>query len=213
MEINADPIGSFTLKEGWQTGLSHEDPAGNFSPRGYYRGAFAGAALALVLMCSGYVQAQSTRGGSVQSYGSPANTNPIPPSGPSLSKVPLATQEQFSNAEKEAPNSVPTGTPGVSSSGGNAPEPSEVEPQAFGTSTAPYTTARVAVTVLGDSSTVANTPVTSYPYRATGKLYFKEGTSDFVCTASLIKKGVLLTAAHCVFNYGKGSSGWYNSFV
>jgi V8-like Glu-specific endopeptidase len=90
-----------------------------------------------------------------------------------------------------------------------------IEPQAYGTSTAPYTTARVAVTVLGNSSTTANTPVTSYPYRATGKLYFKKPgvAGTFVCTASLIFKGVLITAAHCVFNYGKKTAGWYNTFT
>lgn len=84
---------------------------------------------------------------------------------------------------------------------------------AYGTSTAPYTTKRVAVTTLGTSTTAANTPVTSYPYRATGKLYFKIGSSTYVCTASLVKKGVLVTAAHCVFNYGQGASGWYSNWT
>jgi hypothetical protein len=171
----------------------------------------AGAASALCFSWGSHVQAQSA--GSVQAPGPRVtNTNPVPPSGPQLSKTPLATQEQFTNAEKQAPKSVPTGTPGVSSGSGNAPAPQAV-PYAYGTSTAPYTTARVAVTVLGNSSTTANTPVTSYPYRATGKLYFKIGTATFICTASLIKKGVLVTAAHCVFNYGKGNTGYYDSFV
>jgi V8-like Glu-specific endopeptidase len=173
----------------------------------------AGAAAALFLWCGSHVQAQSA--GSVQAPG-PAvtNTNPVPPSGPYHSALPLATPDQFTNAKKQAPNSVPTGTPGVSSGGSNAPAPKDVQPFAYGTSTAPYTTARVAVTVLGNSSTVADTPVTSYPYRATGKLYFNEGTTAYVCSASLIMKGVLVTAAHCVFKFGTGSnSGYYNSWV
>jgi hypothetical protein len=172
-----------------------------------------GGSAALFLLCISHAQAQSVNG-SVQApvpkpTAQAANTNPVPPKGPYLSNLPLATQDQFTNAEKQAPQSVPTGTRGVST---GAVEPS-IQPFAYGTSTAPYTTARVAVTVLGDSSTAANTPVTSYPYRATGKLYFTIGSSTFVCTASLIKKGVLVTAAHCVFDYGKGSSGWYSGFL
>ncbi|HXN00157.1 MAG TPA: trypsin-like serine protease, partial [Candidatus Dormibacteraeota bacterium] len=44
---------------------------------------------------------------------------------------------------------------------------------------------------------------TSYPFRAAGKLFFNIGNSTFVCSASLIKRGVVVTAAHCVANYGK----------
>ena len=121
----------------------------------------------------------------------------------------LATQDQFTTAEVQAPNSAPDGQAGVS--GGPAPE--DKQPLAYGTSTAPYTTARVAVTVKGSSTTAANTPVTSYPYRATGKLYFQYAGLTYVCSASLIKKGVLVTAAHCVFDYGKKASGWHSNFV
>jgi V8-like Glu-specific endopeptidase len=49
-----------------------------------------------------------------------------------------------------------------------------------------------------------------YPYRAAGKLFFKIGTSSFICSASLIKRGIAVTAAHCVANYGQRQlySGW-----
>jgi V8-like Glu-specific endopeptidase len=172
-----------------------------------------GGSAALFLLCASNIQALSANG-SVQApvrkvTAQEATPNPVPPEGPYSTNLPLATPDQFTNAEKRAPQSAPTGTRGAST---GAVEPS-IEPFAYGTSTAPYTTARVAVTVRGDSSTVANTPVTSYPYRATGKLYFKIGTSTYVCTASLIKKGVLVTAAHCVFDFGKGSSGWYSGFT
>lgn len=176
-------------------------------------------AAALCMMCIGPVHAQSS--GTVESPLPPAARGTPTPTGGGEARMPLATQEQFTNAEKLAPGSVPTGIPGASStssSGGGhiVTQPhraSEEAPPAYGSSTAPYTTARVAVTSLGNSSTTANTPVTSYPYRATGKLYFKIGSSTFVCTASLIKKGVLITAAHCVFDYGKKSAGWHTNFV
>ncbi|MEX0343490.1 MAG: hypothetical protein AB3N20_01110, partial [Rhizobiaceae bacterium] len=58
-------------------------------------------------------------------------------------------------------------------------------------------------------------PVTSRPFRFTGKLYMRFGSDWFVCTASLVEKGVLITAAHCVAGYGAGAAGiadeviWY----
>jgi V8-like Glu-specific endopeptidase len=68
-------------------------------------------------------------------------------------------------------------------------------PQEFGTTNHPFSTARVNLTpALAD---------TSYPYRAAGKLFFVDGGSTYLCSASLIKRGVVVTAAHCVANFGK----------
>jgi hypothetical protein len=75
----------------------------------------------------------------------------------------------------------------------------------------PYTTARVAVTGTAYNSTnPLLVPVASRPYRYSGKLWMRFGSSWFVCSASLIKKGVLATAAHCVHNYGQGQAGFAN---
>src|SRR4029434_7755267 len=39
------------------------------------------------------------------------------------------------------------------------------------------------------------------PYKAAGKLFFTEpGVGDFQCSASIIKKRVIVTAAHCLFD-------------
>ncbi|MCC2097262.1 MAG: trypsin-like serine protease [Hyphomicrobiales bacterium] len=83
--------------------------------------------------------------------------------------------------------------------------------QASGTSSRrwPYSTARVAVT--GNAFPdiwPAQVPVASRPYRLTGKLWARWGSSWYVCTASLIKKGVLVTAAHCVHDFGEGVAGF-----
>ncbi len=85
-----------------------------------------------------------------------------------------------------------------------------VAPQANGSASEqwPYTTARVAVTALGVDNSLAGVPVSSSPYRQTGKLYMQFGASVYVCTASLIAPSVLITAAHCVHNYGTGSGGY-----
>jgi len=121
---------------------------------------------------------------------------------------------------KAAPNSVPQdsntppvfpGRPGFSpgSAGNGKRTPrlmprsnfiggqSGVSPQEFGTNTHPYTTSLV--------DAVDNKTSTYYPYRASGALYFKIGANTYSCSASLIRKGLIVTAAHCVTDFGSGS--------
>ena len=71
----------------------------------------------------------------------------------------------------------------------------EITPQEIGLNNHPFSTARA------DLEPAATN--TSYPYRASGKLFFNKGTDTMVCSASLIKRGVVVTAAHCVADYGK----------
>jgi V8-like Glu-specific endopeptidase len=80
----------------------------------------------------------------------------------------------------------------------------EVTPQAYGTKNHPFTTSRVDVTP------TANAVSKLYPFRAAGKLYFKIGADSYICSASLIKKGLAVTAAHCVSAFGK--SQWYSNW-
>jgi len=79
----------------------------------------------------------------------------------------------------------------------------DLEPEAFGTSQHPFTTSRVD---LGSQNEVSKL----YPYRAAGKLFFKIGSDSYVCSASLIKNGLVVTAAHCVSEFGKGK--YYTGF-
>jgi V8-like Glu-specific endopeptidase len=78
-----------------------------------------------------------------------------------------------------------------------------VVPQEYGSaSDHPFTTSRVDL--------AGNTPSKSYPYRAAGKIYFNDGVDTFVCSGALIKKGLIVTAAHCVAEFGQNRfySGW-----
>lgn len=54
-------------------------------------------------------------------------------------------------------------------------------------------------------------PVDKFPWRAAGKMFMKFGPSTFVCTASVIGKGILVTAAHCVHNFGGKEAGFADS--
>ncbi len=82
----------------------------------------------------------------------------------------------------------------------------QISPQEFGNPvngiSLPYTTSRVDMYRSAFSR--------KYPYRAAGQLFFKEGDDSYVCSASLIKRGLLVTAAHCVADYGEQEfySGW-----
>ena len=103
---------------------------------------------------------------------------------------------------------VKTMTRGKAGAIGSSIDDDTIAPEAVGSATErwPYTTARVAVQALGNSATAARTPVTSYPFRATGKLVMVFSNGTFVCSASLIKPAVLVTAAHCIQGSAKGLS-------
>jgi V8-like Glu-specific endopeptidase len=70
-----------------------------------------------------------------------------------------------------------------------------VVPDDWGTSSHPFTTSRADLYGLNTN--------TAYPYSAVGRLYFNVPGGSEWCSASLIKPGVVVTAAHCIANYGK----------
>ena len=82
-------------------------------------------------------------------------------------------------------------------------DPSEdVGSNAVGTFGAPFSSARV----FQQADTV-------YPYRTIGRLFFTQpGVGDFVCSASVIRKRVIVTAGHCVHN-GLGNIGQGSFFT
>ena len=87
------------------------------------------------------------------------------------------------------------GTPGGSKGSADKNQVgTDAETRAFGTFGIPYTSTRVA---LGNGPAGALLSST-YPYRAIGRLTMSAG----VCTASLIKRSVIVTAAHCVKDFG-----------
>jgi V8-like Glu-specific endopeptidase len=74
------------------------------------------------------------------------------------------------------------------------------EPEEFGTGNQPFSTARADL-FKADTALATNK---RYPYRVSGRLYFQDPNNNtFVCSASMIKRGIVVTAAHCVANYGQ----------
>jgi V8-like Glu-specific endopeptidase len=77
-----------------------------------------------------------------------------------------------------------------------------VTPSAVGTQGLQFTSSQV----------FPNDADTNYPTRATGKLWFEKvrGSGQWwVCSASMIKPGIIATAGHCV---SSGTGSWYSSF-
>jgi|CXWL01.1.fsa_nt_gi V8-like Glu-specific endopeptidase len=78
-----------------------------------------------------------------------------------------------------------------------------VEPESVGTGAGHYSSTRVF-------------PVNverNYPYLPTGKLYFSIGNDDYVCSASVIRKRIIVTAGHCVHEGSGGQSGFHDNFL
>src|SRR6185295_7919630 len=55
---------------------------------------------------------------------------------------------------------------------------------------------------------------TAYPYLTVGKLFFTiQGQGNFICSGSVIRRRVILTAGHCVHNGNGSVSGYYTNFM
>lgn len=85
--------------------------------------------------------------------------------------------------------------------------------RAYGAFSVPYTAKRVsaASTSAVDASSNAYLSAT-FPYSAIGKLNFQAYGSDTHCSASVILKSVIITAAHCMQDYGAGADR-FNAYV
>jgi V8-like Glu-specific endopeptidase len=83
-----------------------------------------------------------------------------------------------------------------------APASSVATPGEFGASGQPYTTSW--------ANEQLDPSFDYFPLRPTGRLFFRVGSGIYVCSASLIKPGVIVTAAHCVANFGRQQfyNGW-----
>ncbi|WP_036053152.1 trypsin-like serine peptidase, partial [Leptolyngbya sp. Heron Island J] len=98
-------------------------------------------------------------------------------------------------------------TPGVkpAAESDNA-ESSNTEPRAFGSFSVPYTAARVEHLPTGNiASNNGGYLSATYPYRAIGRLTFQDDSGSFTCSASLIRRSVIVTAAHCIQDFGSGN--------
>lgn len=149
---------------------------------------------------------------------------PVPADHPAVPRtnLPHLDPRQLPLSALRRNNALPAGAhapkAGVTPGRSDAAAPETVAPSAYGgaspLSIAPYTTARASADKLGSTKTAAEVGVTSYPWRPTGELSFYIGSTEYVCSASMIRRGILITAAHCVYEFGNGTSaGWHTNYV
>jgi hypothetical protein len=171
-----------------------------------YAAALAALALGASLAAVQTGSAQIGNGGGVVAAGPSGQASAAVPSGPGRSRLPTTNPQIM-------PYLNTSGALAAVNKAGSSLDPA-VGGQAYGVNASykwPYSTARVAITGVGFNSTnPLLVPVASRPYRYTGKLWMRFGSSWFVCTASLVKRGVVVTAAHCVHNFGEGTAGFAN---
>jgi V8-like Glu-specific endopeptidase len=124
--------------------------------------------------------------------------------------IPMPLPKNPNSSSGFAPQVAPqfTGVPGFSAGGSGDGEKSptfvpksnfieednSISSQDFGATNHPFSTAQV--------NAFGNQTSKYFPYSPTGKLYFNKGDLSYVCSASLIKPGVIVTAAHCVADFG-----------
>jgi V8-like Glu-specific endopeptidase len=89
---------------------------------------------------------------------------------------------------------------------GRERRPRALPPQALDGKLHPFTTK----TASADGEI---TPVDKRPWSAAGKLFMKFSQGTFVCTASVIRKNLLVTAAHCVHQFGEKQPGFAESVM
>lgn len=80
---------------------------------------------------------------------------------------------------------------------------SDVRSEAYGTGGHPFTTKRSAA-----AASKKKDILKEKPWSGVGKLFMRFGAGWYVCSASVIDKGLLVTAAHCVHDYGMQHEGW-----
>lgn len=142
--------------------------------------------------------------------------NGTPPAGTVLpARMPRTSVRAFAiGGDPNAPAAIPGRAAARSAtSTRTAATNSDVTGMAYGIGREkwPYTTARVASSSGNATNDPIDSPVSAIPYRQTGKLMMLFGLTWYQCTASLVLPNVLVTAAHCVHDYGLGEAGFADS--
>ncbi len=98
--------------------------------------------------------------------------------------------------------------PGVNVPKGKQSQASNiVGPSNYGKLKYSYTTAVVKPLSNPKKTNLANVATSARPYLTAGKLWMQKGGSWYICSGSLIGRGVVVTAAHCIADWGGGTSG------
>jgi V8-like Glu-specific endopeptidase len=85
---------------------------------------------------------------------------------------------------------------------------SGISPQAYGSAGYPFTTRRS-----GAAATNRLSILRKAPWSGIGRLKMRFGDQWYVCSASVIDRGLVVTAAHCVHDFGQENAGWADEVI
>lgn len=181
-----------------------------------FRSRFVIASAAAIASFAGVASGQEAAISSTSSSGTERKNKKIDYKGAKTFELPIAQSYSTEDLNKSItkalssnkdPNEkIPGSAPGYVGSGVKSLKPlgkpieSGEPPLAnldVGTANLPFSTARADLAPRATNE--------QYPYRAAGKLFFNVGAKSYICSASLIKRGLVVTAAHCVANFGKNA--------
>jgi len=155
--------------------------------------------------------AQSASGSDVTIVVTPSNASRLSKPLKIVDRMPMLSPAEMQRLMRSTSIKPPVGQPGL------LPEATPMQSsksnttgsRRWGTSFLPHTTVTVAGYKLAASNASMDAQAPSIdPYNRTGKLYMIfPGNLGGTCTASLIGKGLLVTAAHCLAKYGGGLKG------
>lgn len=83
------------------------------------------------------------------------------------------------------------------------PEVEEFVPEAAGTAGAYFSSSRL----------VPEDARLHYPYRINGKLFFQQNGQNFICSGTVLRPRLILTAGHCVHRGSGGANGFFGNFL
>jgi len=154
--------------------------------------------------------AQSASGSAVTRVVTPSNASQLSKPLKIVDRMPVLSSAEMQRLMRSTSIKPPVGQPGFLP-GARPMQSNNIKTTGsrnWGGFFMPHTTATVAGNKLAGSSASIDAQAPSIdPYNMTGKLYmlFPDGSGG-TCTASLIGKGLLVTAAHCLATYGGGTS-------
>ena len=112
-----------------------------------------------------------------------------------ISQLPKAAAAKVRAAQSATRGSAGTAKAPKAVANGKSAQGAAAGTRGFGTGNHPFTTK-------GAYSQFTQYPVPLTPWRQAGKLLFTRNGLNFICSASLIRRGIAVTAAHCVNTFG-----------
>lgn len=128
--------------------------------------------------------------------------------------LPLANRAKIKLEHAQPQNETSIDVPGSAPTFQMKPDATKLfEPKAINLDTKPLKDVGTGGIHFSSSQLVPLSADQTYPYRTVGKLFFTIGSDNYVCSASVIAKRLVVTAGHCVHSGSGETAGFYTNFL